>query len=227
MIKQIGISSHPAARLLAKILRVGIKIPLAQLLRFRKGGEMINTIRTIERERGFMMWSDEMVMLYTTARSMSKLDGDFAELGVSTGGSAKLLCELKRDKTIHLFDTFEGLPDTTNIDTHLKNGQYECSLPDIEKYLGYENISYYKGFFPDTAPTTPLAFSFVHLDVDLYQSTLDGLKYFYPRLVEGGMLISHDYSTVEGVKKAFDEYFVDKPETVIELPTSQCLIIRS
>jgi hypothetical protein len=44
---------------------------------------------------------------------------------------------------------------------------------------------------------------------------------------KGGMLISHDYSTVPGVKKAFDEYFADKPETVIELPTSQCLFIKN
>jgi len=58
-----------------------------------------------------MMWPDEMMMLYLTAKAMNGLGGSFAELGVSTGGSAKLICEVKKDKTLHLFDTFEGLPN--------------------------------------------------------------------------------------------------------------------
>lgn len=228
LIKKIGISSNPGVRLVAKVLRVGIKTPLFQLLKFRKNEEMISLVRTIERERGFMMWPDEMVMLYTCARAMQKKNGDFAEVGVSTGGSAKLLCVLKRNKKIHLFDTFEGLPDPTGNDAHLQRGQYKCSLQAVKEYLKeYPSVLYYPGFFPDTAtPAQDTLFSFVHLDVDLYQSTLDGIKFFYPRMVKGGMLISHDYSTVPGVRQAFDEYFADKPETVIELPTSQCLVVK-
>ena len=34
-----------------------------------------------------------------------------AEVGVYQGVSAKLICEAKGDKELHLFDTFEGLPD--------------------------------------------------------------------------------------------------------------------
>lgn len=228
IIKKIGISSHPALRFLARMLRSGIKSPLFQLLKFRKEREMITLIQTIEKERGFMMWPDEMVMLYTTARSMRNKPGDFAELGVSSAGSAKLLCELKGDKAIHLFDTFEGLPSPDGNDQHLKKGQYKCSLPAVKKYLEqYASVFYYPGYFPLTAiPAGEKLFSFVHLDVDLYQSTLDGIKFFYPRLSQGGVLISHDYSTVPGVKKAFDEFFSDKQETVIELPTSQCLVVK-
>ncbi len=228
-IKKIGISSHPGVRLIAKVLRSGIKTPLFQLLKFRKENEMISLIRDIERERGFMMWPDEMAMLYTAARGMRHKQGDFAELGVSSAGSAKLLCELKGEKAIHLFDTFEGLPDPDGNDKHLKKGQYKCSLPAVKKYLEkYPSVFYYPGYFPSTAgPAEEKVFSLVHLDVDLYQSTLDGIKFFFPRLVKGGMLISHDYSTVPGVKKAFDEYFADAPEMVIELPTSQCLVVKN
>jgi hypothetical protein len=228
LIKKIGISSNPLIRVVAKMLRVGIKIPLFQLLKFRKQKEIIDIVGAIESERGFMMWPDEMVMLYTCAREMQKKNGNFAEVGVSTGGSAKLLCELKGDKSLHLFDTFEGLPNPTGNDMHLSKGQYKCTLPAVKEYLkAYPSIFYYPGFFPDTAtPANDMFFSFVHLDVDLYQSTLDGIKFFYPRMIKGGMLISHDYSTVPGVKKAFDEYFTDKPEVVIELPTSQCLVVK-
>ncbi|MSU73625.1 macrocin-O-methyltransferase [Candidatus Kaiserbacteria bacterium] len=229
LIRKIGISSHPAARMAAKILRFPILTALWNLLTFHKGKDAVKLIRDIQRENGFMMWPDEMMMLYLTARAMKGKKGDFAELGVSTGGSAKLLSEIKGDKTLHLFDTFEGLPDTDAIDTHLSRGQYACSLPAVKEYLqSYKNISYYQGLFPGSATAAEqFSFSLVHLDVDLYQSTLDGIAFFYPRMEKGGVIISHDYSTVHVVRRAFDEYFKDKPDTVFELPTSQCMIVKS
>lgn len=41
-----------------------------------------------------------------------------------------------------------------------------------------------------------------------------------------GVLISHDYLLAKGVKAAFAEFFVNKPEPVIELTGDQCLIVR-
>jgi hypothetical protein len=69
-------------------------------------------------------------------------------------------------------------------------------------------------------------YSFVNLDVDLYESTFDSLDFFYPRLERGAILISHDYSTSAAVKKAFDDFFKLKPEPVIRLCGSQCLIVK-
>ena len=69
-------------------------------------------------------------------------------------------------------------------------------------------------------------FSFVHMDVDLYESTKSCLDFFYPRMSRGGVIISHDYLGSIGVKTAFDEYFKDKPEPVLEVTDSQCLIVK-
>jgi hypothetical protein len=62
-------------------------------------------------------------------------------------------------------------------------------------------------------------FCFVHLDVDVYQSTLDGLEFFFPRLQTGGVLLSHDYNSVScpGVRRAFDEYFNGTVQDVVPL----------
>ena len=51
-------------------------------------------------------------------------------------------------------------------------------------------------------------FALVSLDPDLYQPTLEGLRYFYPRLAPGGRILIHDYTSCqfEGVKIAVDEY---------------------
>lgn len=51
-------------------------------------------------------------------------------------------------------------------------------------------------------------FALVSLDPDLYEPTLEGLSYFYPRLAPGGRILIHDYTSCqfEGVKMAVDEY---------------------
>ena len=51
-------------------------------------------------------------------------------------------------------------------------------------------------------------FALVSLDPDLYEPTLEGLRYFYPRLAPGGRILIHDYTSTqfEGVKMAVDEY---------------------
>ena len=68
----------------------------------------------------------------------------------------------------------------------------------------------------------------MHLDVDLYDSTLAGLDFFYPRMVPGGIIISHDFPTLSGVSLAFEEFFADKPSTYIELAGGyQCMAIKA
>ena len=69
-------------------------------------------------------------------------------------------------------------------------------------------------------------FALVHFDVDLYEGTLECLKFFYSRMSTGGIILAHDYSTLIGVKKAFDVFLADKNESAIELSTSQCLLVK-
>ncbi len=85
----------------------------------------------------------------------------------------------------------------------------------------------YPGLFPDSAgASSDCRFSFVHLDVDLYESTRAALEFFYPRMNPGGMILSHDYVIADGVRNAFDEFFEPKAETVLELSGNQCLVVR-
>ena len=189
----------------------------------------LRLIRQVRRERKSLLTANESFILYSLARSLARRPGQMAEVGVFEGASARILCELKGDKTLHLFDTFEGLPQSTGADgdVHRKR-QYECTVASVQKYLqAYDHVVFHKGRFPEsTHDVEPASYCFVHLDVDLYESTLDALKYFYPKMAPGGILISHDYSVLRGVRQAFDEFLADKPKQVIELPTTQCMFIR-
>lgn len=225
-------SSNTTVKRFATLLRWPVRFGQLKLLRLRKGDPLVDFIVAIQKERGFMMWPDEMAFLATCAKTVTNVRGHIAEVGVASAGSAKLLAEFKGNKELYLFDTFDGLPETKKIDGALRKGQYKYSLEEIKKYLSpHTNIFYYKGIFPDSVEGGVAAiqnkkFSLVHLDVDLYESTLQALEFFYPRVEKNGLIISHDYSTLEGVRQAFAEYFDNKPECVIELPTSQSLVVK-
>jgi Macrocin-O-methyltransferase (TylF) len=57
-------------------------------------------------------------------------------------------------------------------------------------------------------------------------SLTQAIEFFYPRMVAGGIMISHDYVAFPGVRQAFDEFFTDKPEPVIERIGNQCLVTK-
>ncbi len=171
----------------------------------------------------------EQYLVYALARAQRSLPGAMAEVGVYRGASAKLICEVKDHKALHLFDTFAGLPEATEQDRGVhRTGQYACSLEAVQAYLAkYDNVHYHPGLFPDsTAGIEEQQYCFAHFDVDLYASTLACLEYFYPRMVRGGIMLSHDYGMLAGVEQAFQEFFADKPEDIIEQPTTQCMVVK-
>ena len=175
------------------------------------------------------MGVDEAYMLRSAVLRTEKIQGDIAEVGVFRGASAKVICEAKGDRALHLFDTFEGLPLPGAQDAAFHKGQYARSIESVSEYLkGYPNVRLYKGIFPVTSgPVQERSFSFVHLDVDLYESTTAALEFFYPRMRPGGVIISHDYVEFAGVRNAFDEFFANKIEPVIELTGNQCLVVKA
>lgn len=195
---------------------------------FEIHAELVSDERTIQSLR-------ERYNIYSLMKRTSGLEGAIAEVGVFQGGSAKLLCLTKGDSPLYLFDTFQGLPSfTPGSEGVFSNGDFnETSLHSVTEYLkSFKKVNIYKGIFPDTALGTPvedMKFRFVHLDVDIHDSTLAALEFFYPRMVQSGIIISHDYQAIAapGVRRAFDKFFKNKPEMVIPLWDTQCLITKS
>lgn len=199
-------------------------------LRSRKNPAVVKLLQEIQRDKSSLMSSFEQFVVYALAKAQLKQEsGVFAEVGVYKGASAKLICEVKGDVPLHLFDTYEGLPVSSGKDRGVhRRGQYACSLQNVQEYLrGYRNVYYHKGVFPESACELPdQRYVFVHFDVDLYEGTLACLEYFYPKMAAGGILLSHDYGLLAGVEAAFTEFFSDKPESVVELPTTQCFVVK-
>jgi O-methyltransferase len=199
------------------------------LLRGHKSAATLSKIRRCRRDAESLLTGNEAFFLYSLARAQSGLEGSMAEVGVYQGSSAQLICEAKDDDCfLHLFDTFTGLPEPDELEARLlRPGQYSASLTAVQTLLGaYTNVRTHPGVFPQTAAgLSGVRFSLVHLDADLYSSTLAGLEFFYPRMVPGGIIIAHDYSTLPGVALAFADFLSGRPEAVIELPTTQAMIV--
>jgi hypothetical protein len=194
-----------------------------------KESAVVRLIRRVRRERRWLLTANEAYTVYSLALAQSKREGHMAEVGAFQGASAKMICEAKGDRPLHVFDTFEGLPAPAQQDGNVhKPRQYACSLESVRGYLsGYPQVSFYKGRFPETSsPVAGLRFSFAHFDVDLYESTLACLEFFYPRMIPGGVMLSHDYSILSGVRAAFEKFLLDKPEALVELPTTQCMVLK-
>lgn len=159
--------------------------------------------------------------------STKNIDGDLAEVGVYKGGTAKIMREQIPDKTIWLFDTFEGLPDCL-IPEDIKHDQYVGGCAADIKFvedLKLDNVKIIKGVFPDTSDVIKdKKFSFVHIDTDIYKSTIDSLEFFFPKMTSGGVIIIHDYPHHPGVMKAADEFLKDKNVELTQSGIRQLII---
>jgi len=171
----------------------------------------------IKDEERTMMSVECLASIGTAVFNTRHLNGELAELGVWKGGSTKLIYLMGR-KPMHAFDTFQGLPAKRSFDhLSLKEGDYAVDHEEVKEYLKpYKDIHTYKGVFPDTsAPIKDKMFSFVHLDADFYDGTLQGLKFFYPKMVKGGIIMLDDCPGTKGIDIAVDEFLAGLPENLI------------
>jgi len=161
------------------------------------------------------------------------VEGDVAECGVHRGGSAWLMCRAIRPyaKLNHLFDSFEGLSQPLAVDgDHWSAGALRVEEAVVRENLReFDNVVFHRGWIPQRfADVQEKPFAFVHVDVDLYEPTRDSTAFFYPRLSPGAVILFDDYgfATCPGAKRAVDDFFADKPERIVMLPTGQAFAIR-
>lgn len=141
------------------------------------------------------------------------LKGNLAEVGVFRGDFSRLISRYLPSKKMYLFDTFEGFDQRDFQDETSYNEKSSLFKNTSDEFVVSrmphpENCIVRKGYFPETAEGIEDEFCFVSLDTDLYNPILQGLEFFYPRMVKGGYIFVHDFGTMDwsGVKKAVYEF---------------------
>lgn len=168
------------------------------------------------------------------------IGGAIAELGVYRGDFASAMSREFPDRRFYLFDTFEGFSSKDLAIEEAVSGPagHHNDFKDTSEELVREKILYpdraviCKGYFPVSIPreAEEEKYAFVSLDPDLYEPTKQGLRFFYPRLMRGGVILVHDYNSLQfqGVRRAVDEYLLEYQLSAIPLPDlhGSCVIMK-
>ncbi len=135
---------------------------------------------------------DRRFTLIQLARNVAKLQGSTAECGVLGGVGSAMICKTlegtyQGEQRHWGFDSFEGLPEPEQVDLSKHSWQKKGSLaisPQValNNLADFEFCTLVKGWIPQCfEPAKEHSFRLVHIDLDLYQPTIDSLEFFYPR----------------------------------------------
>lgn len=163
---------------------------------------------------------------------LHRIPGDLVEIGVWKGGlvmAMALKCKQLGDmRTIHAYDTFEGMTPAENIDVDLGGVPAISNFENVRSYSSFQEtkanidqagypgtIAFHKGDIVLTpAHDVPGQIALLRLDTDWYASTTFEMRVFEPRVAAGGFVIVDDYGHWKGCKQAVDEFLVVHPHTV-------------
>ena len=184
--------------------------------------------------KGYMTSIEQAINIYhcLVQTIVMEVPGDVVELGCYEGNTAILLRQTLDSygshKALHVYDSFEGLPEPSPYDRTWKKGMLTTTQDRLIENFKKHNAqmpAVHPGWFKDTLPTElPEQISFAHLDGDFYASILESLNFVYPRLSKNAVVVVDDYcdpaildlnNVLPGVKKACDEFLADKPEKMV------------
>ena len=143
---------------------------------------------------------------------MSNPHGNVIEIGSFRGGGALHLSNSCPERKVIICDSFEGFSKLDpNLDRNFDTAMFKrTSQQRVEQMFRSRDRRFQviAGFFPQSCEGIDLGpFSFVHLDADLYQSTIDSLEYLRDRLLDRSLIVLDDYfRRAEGVNRAVAEF---------------------
>ncbi len=158
-------------------------------------------------------------------------EGMILEFGVGEGTSLGWLQEELPERRVVGFDSFEGLPE-----------DWRSGFP--QGFFGHVNPEDFDGrelcigWFEDTIPAffaandDPIAL--LHVDCDLYSSTVTVLEACMPRMVDGGVIVFDEFFNYPAWEqheaKAWREYLTAHPEFQVEyvayVPSGEQIAVR-
>ncbi len=150
-----------------------------------------------------------LATLELLCRRLTQVPGAAAELGVYKGFFARCINQLLPDRPLYLFDSFQGFSPDAQASPSFQAAHENTTAGQVLAILPHPEKAVLKpGFFPASLDGLEETFCLVSLDVDFYQTTLDGLRYFWPRLSPGGFLLLHDWGSpkLPGVAHALADY---------------------
>lgn len=157
--------------------------------------------RLLREARPFGQWRPHI----SYAMACVKAGGLYCEFGVHMGGSLAYLLT-RTSETFHGFDSFRGLQERW---LDFKVGHLDMGGKP-SPHMPLDRLVLHIGMFEDTLPAFNAAYpgpiSFMHVDCDLYSSTVSIFKHLRERLRKGTVIVFDEYITgTDDERKAFLE----------------------
>ena len=168
--------------------------------------------------------SNDYVRLATLellCRRLAEVPGAAAELGVYRGFFARCINQLMPERKLYLFDSFEGFTEESNASESFQAAHANTTIEKVLAIMPHRSrVTVRPGFFPASLNGLEERFCLVSLDVDFAQTTLEGLRYFWPRLQKGGYLMLHDWGSpsLPGVAEALKTYEAEIGASIPAIP---------
>jgi hypothetical protein len=166
-------------------------------------------------------------------RDFMHLRGDVAEMGVNHGSSSKIMIPVaeEHDKTIWLYDSFKGMPystEPTDLEQYPKGRFNGASADKIIKAHDYKHLRVVAGWLPESMMNVAVRYCFVYLDLDHYEGTLATLRRLWHRIIIGGGILCDDYFPERSDRlatRAIDEFISDTDDLETVVYKGQILLI--
>jgi hypothetical protein len=179
-------------------------------LQLRAKAQSLDYIEAYMREA--LIFRDRWELLLFAARE-APAEGLMLEFGVEDGASLRYVAS-RVARSFHGFDSFEGLPEHWS-GTFEQKGKFgrAGALPPVP-----ENARLYPGWFADSLPRflaehTGDPVAFVHVDCDIYSSSVTVLQHLAERLRPGAVLVFDEYFNYPNWQRhewrAFQEFVRD------------------
>jgi hypothetical protein len=190
---------------------------------------------------------ERLATLWQQVRYLDRYDiaGSLVECGVWRGGCAGMMAMAHAHgrgtatREIHLFDSFQGLPqpdrgfdgieaiamaegraDGLSVPIGACAASAEDSRTLLVDKIGYpaDLVKVHAGWFEDTLPAVAASvgpIALLRLDGDWYRSTKICLEYFYGHVPTHGVVIIDDYGHFSGCRKAVDEFIEQLADPIL------------
>jgi hypothetical protein len=159
--------------------------------------------------------------------------GAMMEIGTYRGGGALHLSNCFPERQIIVCDSFEGFKQLDKkLDAMFTMDMFkDTSFESVAKLFSERKRRFevIPGFFPESCKDRTLPpISFVHLDIDLYEPTLDSLMFLDETMMASAYIVLDDYlRSAEGIVRAVDEFLARRKNWVfIPLFPGQGVLVR-
>lgn len=175
-------------------------------------------------------------ILWATQNSF-KLEGDFIECGTGRGMMMSAALQSLENwntsnKKLYLCDTFQPFgidPETGRNDKRFGvRDTYAKSLGDVKaNFSEWKNINFVVGFVPDSLQLVAIEkVAFLHIDLNNAGPEVGALRYFWPKIVRGGIIVLDDYAQVLEQNQAMAALSNELGFSILTTGTGQGIIVK-